>query len=69
MSTTSNPFIPIPIRPENEAEEANAPDPDSERAEALKARHGKKILKEGSVPLTDEDEPGDPDNCDPQDHA
>lgn len=67
MSTTSNPLIP-PILPENEAAAANAPEPDSERAEAEKARVGKRLMKEGTLPLgTDEETPEEA--CDPQDHA
>lgn len=59
MSTTSTPFIPVPIFPDNEAEEANAPEPDSERAEREEAEKGERILEEGGVPPTDRD-PDDP---------
>jgi len=52
--TTVNPVIP-PIAP-SEAQKANAPEPDSERAAELRARKVERVEEAGTIAIPPEDE-------------
>ena len=52
--TTVNPVL-LPFAP-TEAQEVNAPEPDSERAAELRARKVEQVEEEGSIAIPPEDE-------------